>query len=491
MARVKNTTFTGVSLYRADVDAPTFTTALKEICADAALIYDKLTGRNGETNTIDHSGIIDQRGAPLGIPWCNQFMHNSLRLTTSTGTGGGKSGGQGQTALVCLPFFFPDGEGALDWNINIELDVTVGGPYGIREQVLGYQIMDTTGAIAYEGPMDFELGDPMAADMSQETRRFVARPRGIYSPSNQPLFLFITTNTDSMPTDAVASSYDEEFLLGLRVYSPRIRSGTGSGGVLRKETDDIDVTTPSSTQEMAWRDMYDGFFGTGYAYNAYLTAGLNRNLNGLMEFLTGWPAGDDASYTHEDHDGAGAADDVNPARSRFHAGTRSLAGMSAEPLPQFPLLSESFGGVMLDGYCVVNAYSSGTQSGMVDLQPIIPNRKTKTTVHRTFTSWPDFPTGASSNLKWVVLASFVLDPGNASGNGPSQWTAYVGTGSATGNATFTRIGSTSFAYASGSALDFPADQQGTVTLEIEKSGAGAKSTYDEIQLLGWSLYFEP
>ncbi len=474
MTRVKNSSFAGASVYDGDVDAPTFTRVLKNVQADAALVYDKLTGLNGETVLIDHNGDPgngDLQGAPMGIPLVNQYIGVPLYYESATATGGGKGGGPagstGHTYLIAVPFFQPSSE--ITRTLRVEVDVSA----DIRGNAGRVVVIDTSGTTIYNAPLEYRGSDGRVITDGQQGGTLTAS----VLPGTGMKFLFVEVDTDRRPR------FDIE-LFSWRMHPGRIRTDGGTT-LHRNTTNNIGVTTPAATEMLAWRD-YDSSLFTDYmAGSAYLAAGINRNLNGLWEFLTGWPAGGDAAYEHVDHNGAGAADDVNPARSRFHAGTRSLAGYPDEPMPDFPVHCEALGATLTDGYPVVDAFSSGTQHGLVGWQPVTPSAAAKTAVHRAYVAYPDFPDGASSNLKWVMLASF------ATGT-PGQWTGYCSTVTAEGSSTFTAITGTAFAYASGTALDFPPDENGTVTLSMEKTTGGAHSgAVDEVSLLGWCLYFDP
>lgn len=469
MTRTKNSSFAGAPVYDGDVDAPTFTRVLKGVQADAALVYDKLTGLNGETVLIDHNGDVgngDLQGAPMGIPLVNQYIGVPLYYESATGSGGGKGGATGRTYLIAVPFFQPASE--ITRTLRIEVDVSA----DIRGNAGRAVVINSAGTTIYTAPLEYRGSDGRMITDGQQGGTLTAS----VLPGTGLKFLFVEVDTDRRPR------LDIE-LYSWRVHPGRIRTDGGTT-LHRNTTTNIGVTTPAATEMLAWRDYDDSLFTDYMAGNAYLTAGINRNLNGLHEFLTGWPAGGNASYYQVDHDGAGAADATNPARSRFHAGTRSLAGYPDEPMPDFPVHVEALGAVLNDGYPVIDGYSSGTQHGLVGWQPVTPSAAAKTAVHRAFVAYPDFPTGGSSSLKWCMLASF--------GTGTAgQWTGYCSTVTAEGSSTFTAIAGTSMGYASGTALDFPADANGTATLSMEKTSGGAKGTYDEVSLLGWCLYFDP
>src|SRR5687767_10002253 len=101
MARVKNSSFQGATTFDTEVHAPSFTRVLKTAQGDAALIYDKVTGRNSEANTINREGDAG-RGAKLRIPLVNQCVNANLAWTASLL--------QTNIAVVMCPIFIPTGQ---------------------------------------------------------------------------------------------------------------------------------------------------------------------------------------------------------------------------------------------------------------------------------------------------------------------------------------------------------------------------------------------
>lgn len=484
MARVKNATFSGTTIYDADVDAATFMRAAENIQADAALVYDKLTGLNGEALLIDHGGSYTgaERGSPLGIPTANQLIQASINITSATGTGGAKAASTGWTCLLAVPFFVPTSEAGMAKRLELDFDQRAG--FDVRVTT-----MNTSGTVVQW----YSEKNAEQTSVFSDLATISSGAYALFVEVNTDPYTSTYAGTDSGGDTVTVITHTRDIILKCwRMHPNRLRTGPGKP-LQRLTTSPYGVTTPSATQALGWTDIDGALYTSLYPLTSYHLSTTNRNLHSLWEYLTGYPAGGNAAYVHEDQDGAGAADTTNPARPRFHGGMAELAGYPDAPQPQFPVHCEAFGAVMSDGYPVVDAYTSTQVAGMFEWQPIIPNQKTKTAVHKAFVGYPDFQT-TSSKLKWMVLACFRLDPGNGSGNGPAEWTAYVQTGDGVtveGSSTFTRIGSTVWAYASGTALDFAADFNATSKLSIEKTGAGAKAAFDEIQLLGWCLYFDP
>src|SRR5574337_1522366 len=105
MARKKNSSFQGATVFDTDVDAPSFQRVVENTVGDVALIFDKVTGSNGETSTIIHTGASD-RGARLGVPIVNQFIGKSINLTNPVFSKA-TNGGLGETWLLWPVFLVP------------------------------------------------------------------------------------------------------------------------------------------------------------------------------------------------------------------------------------------------------------------------------------------------------------------------------------------------------------------------------------------------
>lgn len=115
MTRIKNATFTGVRVVDSMRDAPTFGLALRNAAGDTALVYDLVTGENGET-PIDHTG--SGLGCPLRLPICNQSLTADLIKVGS---------GSDNFIIIAVPVFVAVGCGG-KYLISLEIPGSGGQP---------------------------------------------------------------------------------------------------------------------------------------------------------------------------------------------------------------------------------------------------------------------------------------------------------------------------------------------------------------------------
>lgn len=450
MARKKNATFQGASPFDVDVDALTLQRTIENAIGDTALVYDMLTGENGEANTIRHIG--GGRGCPLGVPLWQQHINRSLNYTN---IGSVKGGVPGEVWLVAHPFFVPEGE------TSVRVRVHATGPF---DTLRPHLLVTTTAGVKVTRA---------SIEQVEETDAYEVTATGL-STGTYLAFLAADTNDNSTQNIDLVSWHG---------YFPRRRTEPGQP-VRANSGTVVGVTTPAAAEGVAHMNFDAGLFFSGAAFDAYLTAYLNRNQNGLEEYGSGWPAGGNASYTHIDQDGAGAADSSDPARSRFHAGTRAL--YANEPEFDFPWLCEGVGAYGSDGKPVIDPGAAAPSAGMLSWFAPFPLTATTTTYVRIPCITPDFQT-AASRLKFAVLAA-----GDAS---PVNWQVVVNGGGASSTSNFGALfaadsSATCLTLATGTAVDFVGDAFANVTLSLQKTTAFSAS-YTEFFLLGFCLYWEP
>lgn len=470
MARKKSATYQGSSPFDVDVDQMTLRRVWENIAGDLALVFDKATGENAETEVCNHDGTSG-RGARLGVPVVNQFI--GRRLFFEGGSKTAKDGGVGPTWLYAVPVFIPPGEA--EYTVVIATD---GGPVATFSSFAPTVYFRDAATFAAVGDDRVALNVREMDGVSCLT----ARIRNV--TTGQRLFFFeVNTSAlfDSSATD------DTSFYFGSISVSP-MRRRSGGRGVFPPmlSTSPFGVTTPGAAQGVVPVDYDAAAFDEGFTINGHMVFRHNRLINALYEYITGWRAGGNATRTLADHDGAGAADAVDPARSRALAHTRSL--YASEPEVDWPLWCNGFGAFKLDGGLVVDAASPPT-TGMLDW--FAPFRVATTTAAGTkqimrqlALMCPDFQT-ATSRLKWMVLVG--TDSGTI-----TQYTAHVGAGGADGTAAFAAITTPTgakLALAQGTALAFTADTLVVANVGLSKSAAIAAA--DEAVLLGACLYFDP
>lgn len=454
MARVKSTTLRGATPFETDVDALTLSTTLKNACGDAALTYDRVTGENGEPNPVNHKGA--GFGSLLGIPLWNQYIGRSLNYV---GTGTAKGGTPGLVLLLAQPFWVARGETAMTVQVNIR-----------------------------DGNVE-ALAPVIRVTSSTGTTRNTATITGgistwtaVLSPLTEGL------NIAFLEVQMAGQSLSSLYLESWHAHHPRARAGIrGQRSVTRAGSSAVavGVETPTSTQALFHQNFDDSWFTASAAYDGFITSHLDRNLNALAEWGSGWPAGGNSSYTHEDHDGAGAPDPTNPARSRFHASTRTL--LANEGQPDFPLWSEAFGAIGADGVAVVDVGAAAPSVGMLQWFAPYPLSGALTTITRLLLRYPDFQS-TSSRLRCAVLIG-TNTPGTL-----GNWTATVdnttGSASAAFGAAFDTAITTGSPLALATITAVPFTGDAIEVTSIQLSATAFSGTYEEMHLLGACLYYE-
>lgn len=462
MARKKNASFQGVDVFGVDVDAPSFRRAVENGVGDTALIYDMLTGLNGEANTIDHSG--DGRGCPLGLPLVNQRIFRNLNLENPSSKD--VNGGTGQLIFAPYVIFLPPGEDTIVVVATVDLgtvDDSVLAPHLI------IRATDMTLVVDVPFRSFFVRGHTMWA--------------AIYSGlgGGQRYFVFPQIETSHVPSTAVGGQMPllrsmkiHHGLAGRPPQPPRI------------DTEDrFGVTEPTSTEMLFHKDFDEGLFANERSINGYVLANWNRNLNAIDEFMRRWPAGGNLSYVHVDHDSGGSPDSSNPARSRFDAHTRSLAGYPDEPEIAFPLWSASFGAFLASGKFAVELAEPPTIGCLEWFAPWPEvGGATNVDIRRLRCLVPDFQS-TSSNLKCAVL---IGSDGDAD---VGSWNISVvsTTGTSATVAPVACDGTNDWWLATVTAIPFTGDGEERFT--IRASRTGAKSGVGELCFLAACLYFEP
>lgn len=446
MARLKNTAFSGAAMHEVEPGVASLRRVLKEAIEDTALIYDKVTGENSETNTIIHDGTAG-RGCLLGIPMASQSIGRSLEVTTGT---------TGTIAIVPVPVFLAAGETAAVVEVFLDGEVNLLGSTGMR-----LVFRDTSWNI------DADVGFDRAAP-----GHYAAAATGLTAGLN---LMFVQYDV---------TEFRGGVFVGWRMHHARLRSD-GGGDARRNSASDSTpnpyAITRTASVGMAHTDFDASLLADGYPYHGYLTALLNRNQNALDEYGSGWPVGGNATYTQADNS-AGVADDVNPGVSQFFAHTRSY--FSSEPLVDFPVCVVAMGSCGSDGAFSVNVAEPPT-TGMTGWYAPWPLVITPSSATRVRFTLPDFPTG-TSNLKAAILCC-----GNVSGDA-EDWTGGVTTTAGSATDAFSAITGSSdgFYLSEPTAIPFTADAEQTIEITFSRSGA-SKAKVDEIALCGFCLYFEP
>lgn len=452
MARKKNATFQGATPFEVDVDALTLKDTIENAVGDTALVFDVLTGENGEANTIRHIG--GGRGCPLGVPLWQQFIYRSLNYY---GTGTAKGGTAGATWLIAHPFFVPEGEDKITCRLEVD------GPFAEMGPVV--RVTGTTGTdVGSPRPLVARQDEPDAYECEVD-----GLSTGLY-------LVFVEANTAESGTVAVV-------LKTWHGYFPRKRA-MQSEATRSQSAQNVGVTTPNAAEGVAHVNFDAALFSYDNPIDGYVVAHLNRNLTGLEEYGSGWPAGGNETYTHVDQTSGGVADDTDPARSRFHACTRAL--YASEPELDFPWVAEGIGAYSQNATPVIDPKATAPTDGMLEWFAPYPLTASSIVMHRLPGRAPDFQT-SSSRLKFAVLAA---------GDALANWRTSVNAGGGAVTSAFGTAFSVGaapgncWAVATGSALAFTGDAVSTIEISTDKTTAFA-GTYTEFFLMGYCLYWEP
>ena len=457
MARVVSSSFVGATPLEADVDALTFRRVMRGVAGDLARIGDDLTGQNSPSTPITHVG--GGQGALLGTPLWQQHIGRAIDYTNPAS---GKDATPGATWLCAQPVWIPDGE------TEVDVEVTASGRFEGLDAVVR---CTTSAGVAIDVQPLRQQGD--LAGRQVWSCRLTGLTRQLVL-----VFLEADTSTPGYVNPNIVLHSWRGFFRRIRPQRTATKNETGAN---------CGVTTPGATEGVALVDFDDHRFADRRAIDGHMVAYLNRNLRGLEEFGSGWPAGGNASYTHVDHDGAGAADDSNPARSRFSAATRSL--YANEPEVDFPLFSEAFGAFRLDGGSVVDStLSSPPAAGMLGWFAPYPLTVSIQVLRRAFIRIPDFQS-AASRLRWAILV------GTDQAADITNWTGRIGgtvgpASSAFGAAFAAGPSSSVLALATGTGLAFTGDSAHSIQWGTQRSG-GFDANRDELFLLGAALWFQP
>jgi len=462
MARVKNSAFVGATPSDVDVDAPTWMRVIKNAIGDLALVYDMVTGLNAEANTMTHGGA--GRGARLGFPWVNQTFGGrgdrlgqwgiDLAYTMAPDASSGKvDGGVGtDTIIFGVPVFIPPGE--------TDMTIVVTG-HGLDVWPWRVKLLKES-----DGSTLLEAGLVRSIDESGAFERLSLSTNDNGTDGTGMLCLmlvFADTSSQQLVSGTMEGGQVRAF--SLFAGPTRIRGDHGTSVF----TSTIDAPAITTGSPFHWRDFDATLFAERLPIHSYLTGGASRNLNALIEYIRGWPVGGNPTYALID---SGA---TNPVTSRFLAHT--LSTLATEPAIAMPLMAQAFGAAQEDGKMAVDSVIP--TAGLLDWYGYMPIA----TASSRFAEWlmrvPDFDT-ASSKLKSCTLA--VSDVMAQGVNWSSSWNA----GSATA---FAQVSTSKLMTSKHTALAFTADDENNMILKFEKSAA--KTTDDEVMVLGSCLYFEP
>jgi hypothetical protein len=374
MTFLKNTTFVGVNLINVEPDSfirtADIATAQGDIAGVKAHLFD-----NTEPGHIDHSG--PGRGALLGYPLVNQATTWRLDMDGTAAKNGGILSGDRWWFAWVLP---PHNEDLLRVTIEIA-DPLLSSFFPCR-----LRLVSTSDVSVNRMDRSEEL---FIVRQGQRGTRLIATLRGV--TKGLPAILLFDV-------DAVPTTWDQIVSVIVRPA----RAGVPASDIARDGTNPVPVVVPTSSEHLRFQDMSADAFNVALPLHGWSTAWLDRNINGIMESMTGAPAGTNQDYAHTESALS------NPTRDRFRAFTRKT--FADEPIPLIPLLSHCTGGIKNTGGYMVDPRASAGAS-----------RTTSEDNRRAFAHY--FNT--TSKAEWNHLC---VMPDLPSGVGIIRWAVLLGTG---------------------------------------------------------------
>lgn len=465
MTRTRNGTFSGLSIFDGDIDAPMFGRALKEIDQDLNTVYDRITGDNSPGSApviqvMDHSGVANS-GSLLGIPLINYvapFSAWSLGMPAAdTATYGG------DFYVIACPIFVPAGE------TTYALEVI-----SAEESDFGFfvSIYDTTGAlITEEAQMSYD----------ETISSYVAYPQ--FVTTGALYYLFVRARVDDTTSNL---SFRGCLMYPSRPLTPTtqpvFQEGAAQGGT------DNPIPVPSATAysayggaptavaagSIAFETIHDAMFTDDYAIAGWIPTTLNLNIDAVYEALLGAPVDGNATVTNAD---SGSTD---PATSRFIAHTQ--AGFGNEPKVDYPVMAEPVGCCLTTGDFMTDN-TVPPVVGLLTRYAPFPRAVTESVGHALRLMMPDFQ---AADLRFSFL--FVQAPGKGT---PTNWQVRVKnvtSGVSSSLVSLTQLGTTPFYVATVTNADLTADALASYEMRMKSGGAFA---FGEIAFLGWAAYFDP
>lgn len=317
MARIRSSTFQGSPLSDVEIDQLTFKRVVANAIGDTALVEDILTGEHTPptSSTIDHRGRDGSRyrGCPLGAPLIQCVWPRA------GGLGGGPNlfhttGAEVFAALV--PFYLPRGERYVD--VIVDTDTAA----AIHAEV-------------YTPAMELVSRGILSAGEEPDT--LVGRVSALTGGTRYIFALHLYADT------TISGVYFNGLFVGFLRQAQNAMLGHGGPGASPFVVPTTVVTDGGGNGAvMNLAALDESLVADKRALSSFHLSRVNQNQNALEEYLTGAPAAANGDYALVDSD-AGS----DPTTSAFH--DHSQGGKSNEPLVDFPLWAEPFGGVAPDG----------------------------------------------------------------------------------------------------------------------------------------------
>lgn len=256
MARRRGTTFTGSPPPDTGRGSSIYQRWLAAVADDAGLLWDKLTGQNGEPDPINHSGGGTLRGAPICMPLACQSINRSIGLIGST-----KS--PTLTYILAVPVFVPD-DGNQTYRLEVNVSFSAANPVFV-------EVRDSTWS-AFFGP----------------TPAVAIAPYASWNLTLSPGVQYVLVST----TTAVDARYILDWSL-----TPVITHGDGAGVTAISGASIGDAIPVGSIAPASWIDIYDEQVQADGPLDAFVLTRLNRNINGMLEYVMGGSVPGNLNYS--------------------------------------------------------------------------------------------------------------------------------------------------------------------------------------------------
>ena len=445
MALLKNLTFAGSPIYDVDPGVETFARTLANAQGDIAGLL-ALSTDNTETDHANHSG--DGRGALIGNHWVNQAMGLGLGLDT----GGAKNGGV--VAGDAYNFF---------WFVRIEpgeTEVLVEATFS--NLIDGFR---PRASLSLTTNIATAVGDDLEQELTGDTGAGLRMLSCLFTGCAAGLAL-LTIALDCTRDTGGTVLLDSTELVDVVVR--KNRAGVVKVAATRDTSNPVSVVAPGAAQALFFQQIDQAVFSVSFgeqAITGWHTSRIDRNINAVVEFLTGAPAGTNATYTHTE------SALLSPTRDRFKAFSRKT--FATEPIPIIPIASVCLGGIKDDGGYLVDPASGPSVAARRAFAPYATSA-VAVSLCRVGCRMPDIPDAGSSVLRWAVLV------GQSSAAGHTNTRVQIQMGGETASALTapTAItGAAHLAVLTGTALDMRRDQRDEIKVNLSQV-AGVFSSLD-------------
>lgn len=455
MARRKNASFVGCPTPDVARDASIYSRWIDNAAGDFALIFDKITGENGEANTINHSGAINGRGCPLRLPAGSQTIARELRLVGAAV--------EADFYIFVIPVFFPATGASESWTLELDINLR------IANQKFECEVFSTSWALS-AGPY---VGQRVVEETAiGERYRRVVFDLTVNQTGAAGAWRYVAVRCPMVLDDLDPSAWFE----GWRLF-PSWRSNGQAAGLIANGSTVVSNPYPSvaMTPAAMSADYIDAAMTASDApLDPWVLTRLNRGIGTVWEYLTGSPQPN--------------ANATTVSQARDH----NRSSFLTEPLLEFPICSVALGCMRVSSVTAKTDFLGTLATTSPVEGPIDWVRYPQTTaanevavVSRSTAYFPPFSTTATTDLDFVVLG---LD---YSTGGAGTWQARITTTGGVGAwVNFSQLSTTNLWAATITGVPFTASALNSITVEVRNTAGGAISGR-ELLLLGWSAAFAP